>query len=948
MHQRDSRDRQYQWRRFWYKIGELPDLSDDGYLRDPEASSSFLVPSNLIGQDSLLRLPCVVLLGEPGMGKSTVINDLVAETKTRVAGTDDVVLAVDLANCISENQLQRELFDDPAFQNWRLGSHRLHLFLDSLDEAIEYFPYVTRVLARELTRLPVAQLLLRIVCRSADWQDCELSKTLSDIWGDRTESVKKSPPNRRDAPTYELAPLRRADVALTVAANGLDPIKFLEAVARARATPFASRPITLHFLLASYQRDGQLSAVQPDLYETGLHELCLEPERSRRGNRPGHISPQQILAAAGHVAAVMLLAQRRTIWLGRAGEDDPSRDVTSRELAEPDPASPFSEQNIWEALGTAIFTWHSSERATWVHQTYAEYLAARHIVKQVPTTEQIFKLLAHPLDPANRVAPPLRNVAAWIASMNAEVLNELLRRDPEVLLRADLTNSTSQQRAALIDELLHLHELDKAHDEVRKRGVFQYLHHPGLSDQLRPYIRESHRPFMARIVAIRIAEDCLVRSLLDDLLIVALEAEEPGPLRVAASRAVSHYGDRDAIKSLWLLLDPAANDPDDELRGCAFRILWPGHVSTAALFDALTPPKRENFIGQYWMFLAHELVPSIQPDDLPLALAWVGRLPENRPRIIETLVSDIMLRGWEHIDHPGVIPAFTQAVFAQMQNHGNLFEYIQTGQDHRVENLLRNWVQLPQRRRVVEELLPLLSETSKRNKVIAIFMMQPRLVVDDDVDWLISRLAATTDQSMQHVLAVLIDFLFRQNTTSHIDSVYEAMQWSPVLVEQCGYFFEPIPLASPEAEQARTYYEWELQRQRRETDVQPEITPVPVLLEAGASGDPRIWFDVAYALHCDENGVAHRLLSTDITELSGWRRLENWQEQIVDLAEKYVRSQPIEARWATEPEKITFPELFSYQALRLILKAPAERLQALSGEVWQKWAPVIIAMPDRM
>lgn len=122
---------------------------------------------------------------------------------------------------------------------------------------------------------------------------------------------------------------------------------------------------------------------------------------------------------------------------------------------------------------------------------------------------------------------------------------------------------------------------------------------------------------------------------------------------------------------------------------------------------------------------------------------------------------------------------------------------------------------------------------------------------------------------------------------------------------------------------------------------------MPVLLNASESGDPHIWFDVVHALHFDEAGVEYEgQFKADVTDLPGWRRYEDWQEQIIDLAENYVRLQPVDARWATEPGEITFQELFSYQALRLILKVLPERLQALPGEVWQRWAPVIVKRTD--
>lgn len=66
-------------------------------------------------------------------------------------------------------------------------------------------------------------------------------------------------------------------------------------------------------------------------------------------------------------------------------------------------------------------------------------------------------------------------------------------------------------------------------------------------------------------------------------------------------------------------------DPNDELKGYALRILWPGHLTANELFALLTPPN-PGFVGAYVMFLTRTLPDTLKVADLPVALAWTKAL----------------------------------------------------------------------------------------------------------------------------------------------------------------------------------------------------------------------------------------------------------------------------------------------------------------------------------
>ena len=123
----------YNWQRFWYPRGSTIELLDGGYLYRPEKEWAHLLNPDLVPLESLSTIPCLVLLGEPGIGKSHEIEKqkMFAEEQQ-----DEATLWFDLGGYQTDDRLHKELFEHPVFQSWHAGRSRLQLFLDGLDEGL--------------------------------------------------------------------------------------------------------------------------------------------------------------------------------------------------------------------------------------------------------------------------------------------------------------------------------------------------------------------------------------------------------------------------------------------------------------------------------------------------------------------------------------------------------------------------------------------------------------------------------------------------------------------------------------------------------------------------------------------------------------------------------------------------------------------------------------------
>lgn len=129
-------DRTYTWKRFWCPREATINLSDGGYLYDPDSQWGRIYNPEVVPFESTARIRCLALLGEPGIGKTHTIKAERRAVETKVEQEGDKTLWLNLRSYGSEDRLVRDVFDSKAFVSWTEGKNRLHVFLDSLDEGL--------------------------------------------------------------------------------------------------------------------------------------------------------------------------------------------------------------------------------------------------------------------------------------------------------------------------------------------------------------------------------------------------------------------------------------------------------------------------------------------------------------------------------------------------------------------------------------------------------------------------------------------------------------------------------------------------------------------------------------------------------------------------------------------------------------------------------------------
>jgi hypothetical protein len=936
-------EKNYNWKRFWCPREAEFNLGDNGFLTDPDEQYGKFLNPNLASIEDLSAHQCLILLGEPGIGKSFEIKNFHQSLETQ---SKDESLFLDLKSYGDESRLYSDIFENAKFIRWADGTHCFHLFLDSLDECLLRVQTVTSLLEGEFSKYPTARLFLRVACRTAEWP-YSFEQDLGQLYG--KENVK----------AYELVPLRKKDVRSAAESEGLEnPDKFLELVISKNAAPLAIKPVTLDMLIRIYKTEGTFPAKQSELYEKGCLLLCEEPsERRREIGGENRFQANVLLSTACRIAAATIFGNRYAVWIGSDFGDVPEEDVRISELTGGSESVNgesilVTKDLVKASLRTGLFTSRGPHRMGWAHQTYSEFLAARYLFMCSMSEKNIMGLLVNPSDTQGKIVPQLYETASWVANADSNILTRLLECDPEVLLRGDIASFDVENRKRLVEKLLTLFEQEKLLDRDTRK-YYHKLNHPSLSDQLRPYIRDKNKGFLVRRVAVDIAEACDVKAVLPNLVAVTLDQNDDISTRVNAAYAITRIGDAESKAELRpLVFGGIGDDPEDELKGCALKACWPDTLTAEELFTVLTPPKNPNLVGSYSMFL-YELLETIeqtlQIGDLGFALEWVASSISGAWEYrndVEQLRNCIMVMGLEHLlKKPELAKPFAKATAIW------LLDYHHIGVEQQDTYLIDNIRSDHQRRRLVLAAALELEDLSE-NKVSYLVLSQTPLATADDIPWLVQKYLESGDEPRKKIVK-LFRWLVNWTDSKYLDDILEARKRIPELQKELSWL-DPVEIDSPEGRKQKAQYLKHLRLEKRlaKHRDQPLLKPPPIervsaLLDTFERGEPDAWWRLNLEMTLKPTSRFYGdELESDLTKLPVWEGAdENMRERLVRAAKEYLLHPPeMDLSWLGT-NTLNRPRMAGYRALVLLMKIVPEFIAKLPADLWKIWAPIVVSYP---
>lgn len=920
----------YKWTRYWLPKGDTITLDGTGFPFDPG-----ILNKNLVTFDSIAHNQCLVLFGEPGIGKSTALQSEYEVAEEVAAAAGNALMLRDLGAYSTDAALVHDIFEDRKFLEWDRGSHTLELFLDSLDECRLRVESIDTLLLMRLKRHDLSRLRLRISCRSADWTAI-LEKGLPKLW-------------EKDAiAQYQLAPLGREHLRIAATAEGIDPDEFISQVQQKQVTGLAIKPITLSMLLAIYRENSTFPTHRTDIFIEGCKHLCRESNDGRvASGRVGSLKAEERVAITARIAAASVFSNRGIISKSSSTKDFPPDVLTLDEIrggreSVGDEFVEVSEATLVETLGTALFeTTQDGDSMRWSHQTYAEFLAAWYLKQRKLSAERVTTLLVHPSDPEQRIVTQLHEVAANVAHIVPGALEIILRHDPEVLVRSDMTAASAEEREAAVNALLKLYAEERAHEPWHLSINYGSLAHPNLAGQLRPYLVENRWNVEVRRLAISLAEDCAVRELQQELANIALGDSQPMLVRVKAAGAVKEIGDSETERQLMPLLHKDDTDEYEDLRGFAFMAVWPEHMSVNELFEALTQPT-DGMSGLYSIFLSSHLVPHLKPQDLPTALRWVlENATEHSPFKVQSLADEIILAGWENLDEPSVIEAITEVFLSRLRRYEDVLS-----RSRHAEEKEEFKSDPARRRRLLEAMLPKLTNPDSDWRL----PLHSHYIAfrQSDADWLLDMIDASETSTEQQVLAKIIRQCVISPEPELLSKLFEVCRRRLVLAYEFSDLFLGVQLDSVAADNARSAYEayqrYHSEPESSETPQTPLAEIMLKCLEAVDEGKLGGWPRLNLEMTLNETRTAYQNREVlDLTALPGWVNAdEPTRRRIVAAAKKFVLEHtPTDYEWLIELPDDRWVRA-SQRAWLLLLRECPDFVEQIALPIWERWGHVLV------
>lgn len=831
-----------------------------------------------------------------------------------------------------------------------VDSFTLRLLEGISEQGNEYIHVdLTRLSEKDRTKLPPAllkhledrrllpRLRLTLTCRTSDWESgfSHLRGELAKLWED-------------DFKTFTLTPLRRTDVEEAANRSDLDAERFLEAVEKG-AVALAVKPQRLKMLLQLFSADGTLPDDLVELYRRACLHSC--SDASNEPNRRWRLDAEERLAIAARIAAVNVLSLRGQIFVHA---DSELRIRSSGEIGVADFTGFYEpvrgnkvevkEASVREVLSTGLFrSAGESGYLTLEHQSIAEFLAAHYLSTRSLKPKQRLDVVLHPDDQDGWVTPQLRETALWLARMDADVLELLLERDPSLLLQTDLELS-EYQRERVVEKLLLLIEAERLSPaSVWEQHRYERLNHPGIADQLRPFITDTKKSDNTRWAAMEMVRASIPQALKNELLAVALDSDQDHHLRTVATLILSDIADTEIRHALRpLALNQLPNDDRDELRGVALRAVWPEAMSLDELLGTLSLPQDFGLWGSYKSFVdSDDLWQAIKPSQMPQMLSFLLTTELwnwlVRAGFFHKGLEKLFARALDHLDDQAVLDPLAKLVWRELNTyHHDLV----TGEKSRFAERL-------QQDEIVRRMLliQLVERTIPENETAAVFgfRIQASRVLwrVEDFDWFLSKWLSSPEGIIKTRWLDLLEMVFDVRDEAQKNALLTRSSSEPLLatlIDNAERFL-------------RTFERLEEERKAEELgdrDRAPRPEEVVRKRLTRAEEDSRWWEVLERDLTLVPGSTYyHDELEPDISKLPGWQTAdEELRVRIVGVAKAFVELDDFGNEAWIGDGQMNFATIAGYKALRIILKREPEHLDKVSSTVWNRWAPIVVTYPN--
>ncbi|WP_299328684.1 hypothetical protein [uncultured Psychrobacter sp.] len=441
-------------------------------------------PKSITDNELLNIKQSVVILAEPGMGKTSLLEHL-------------------------NNFENTNKFTASSFVRRPLGRlkdiGKSIVLIDALDE------YQSQVssnpiddILNKLFELGSPQFILS--CRQIEWSESSIS-SIKDYYDKEPIITSIQPFNRTDAITF----LNENE---KFTGDTEDIIQRLDEV---NLSNFYESPLTLELL--THINTKTLPDNKADILNLATQNLWQEVNNQA----PNHLKKtgkKTILECAGFICATLLLAQKQVVFTG----------ITAKTLDQAlniyELKSMYSEELLLDTLKCRIFkSSGDSQSFKPMHRTIAEFLGGRWLAEIMTDLVTKKRVLAQVIQNGG-VVSSLRGLFSWLPYFNPDLAQTVIETDPYALIAyADTSFFTDRHSRLMYDALQRLVKVNPSFrrenwNSLKAKG----LANKSLLEEYRELLSNKDSDYNLRSSVIQILQDAnFVEKLSNELITIMLE-----------------------------------------------------------------------------------------------------------------------------------------------------------------------------------------------------------------------------------------------------------------------------------------------------------------------------------------------------------------------------------------------------------------------------------------
>ena len=591
-----------------------------------------LADSLTLGWTELLKESLVVVLGEPGSGKSWEFRARCASLQEK--GEDAFLIELERLVAGTFEALLTPV-DRERFQNWQRRGRTAWFFLDSVDESkirrvADFYAALDKVVAAIGGAMDRARVL--ISSRISEWRpETDRQEVLGRF-------APARPPQQTEVPesgisVVQIVPLDRDRVRTFAERCGIgNPDHFLAALDNHSAWEFARRPLDVFDLASFWMTHGRLGS----LTEIIEHDVTTKLRETVERRANFRLSEARAREGAEWLAAATLLCKQQQFKV--PDETYLTQDGLDATNCLPEDWEPGE---VAALLSRPLFDSATYGQIRFHHRRVSEYLAAQWISRRMAAGCPTRNLLQLLFDDASETPAPrhtLIPVLAWLCNgnerWNGEVRCWVLRGAPEIHLEyGDAGALPPEFKSAVLESWI---QRNRGREEVWSSYSPDALRR--LADQcwapdVARFLGDEATPGDIRELLVQLIRYGSLAACLPDLLTILGDPDEPEDLKTYVLAALRDMGTPESHRQAWDILRTAPA-LTNQMRSVACEALFPDTIGSADIALLLEKPDvRDEHSGSLQHAIERLLEEHLTPESAGALIVELNRLLQIVPHI---------------------------------------------------------------------------------------------------------------------------------------------------------------------------------------------------------------------------------------------------------------------------------------------------------------------------